>query len=54
LINDGFFVHNSTASINNIQPDIVKKEQAKRGIDTQAKIKKANLLLLDQYYVLLL
>ncbi|MFS8254045.1 SasC/FmtB family protein [Staphylococcus hominis] len=34
-------VHNSTASINNIQPDIVKKEQAKRGIDTQAKIKKA-------------
>ena len=34
-------VHNSTASINNIQPDTVKKEQAKRGIDTQAKIKKA-------------
>ncbi|MDS3905225.1 DUF1542 domain-containing protein [Staphylococcus hominis] len=34
-------VHNSTASIKNIQPDIVKKEQAKRGIDTQAKIKKA-------------
>ena len=34
-------VNNSTASINNIQPDIVKKEQAKRGIDTQAKIKKA-------------
>ena len=34
-------VHNSTASINNIQPNIVKKEQAKRGIDTQAKIKKA-------------
>ena len=34
-------VHNSTVSINNIQPDIVKKEQAKRGIDTQAKIKKA-------------